>query len=263
MALSAKALLTYYRQISRSLLTVVDVETTGSRPPQARVIEIAILQASLENGIQQQTSFMLNSAAQVPAEITRLTGISTEMVQQGEAPGTVWPSLRPMLEQGVLTAHNLAFDYNFLQTEYQRLDIPFARPPVAQFCTVLLSRLLLADLPSRRLPYLVQHFRFPVKTSHRAAADTLACWLLAEILLTQIQRLTDDELLHRLNQQWLSPRTVAKQFQLSPRQLQKQLDARECDRRSSRRSNRHQYRRQDLDALYQELFPQQLSLSLE
>ena len=57
----------------------------------------------------------------VPRNITRLTGITTDMVQQGQPAEMVWDTVLPYLRQGILTGHNLAFDYGFLQSEYRQL----------------------------------------------------------------------------------------------------------------------------------------------
>ena len=184
-------LLAYYRRISQGLLTVVDVETTGHRPPLSRVIEVSVLQATLAEGIQQQQTHLLNPQVKVPASITRFTGISQAMVDAAPISADVWHEYLPLLNTGILTAHNLAFDYGFLKSELNFVDVPFSRPEDEQLCTVILSRLMLPDLPSRSLPNLVEHFGFDVGRSHRAEADTLACWLLAERLLTEIQQESD------------------------------------------------------------------------
>jgi DNA polymerase-3 subunit epsilon len=260
-ALLSDDLLKYYRRITNSPLTVVDVETTGARPQQARVIEVAVAQGTPEAGITFETSFLINAQVSVPHSITRLTGITTEMVEQGQPAATVWETVLPNLRQGVLTGHNLAFDYSFLQAEYRKLGKSFKRQESHRFCTVLLSRFLLADLPSRSLPQLVQHFNFDVGPSHRALADTRACWLLANVLLSRLQKMDDETLLQQFRRQWIPLREAAKLFSCSRRELQDQLDARHCERRTSRRSNRHLYRRGDVEALFQELHPQQLFLN--
>jgi DNA polymerase-3 subunit epsilon len=261
-ALFTDQLLAYYRQLPEALLTVVDVETTGSRPPEARVIEIAVVQGSLEQGITHEATFLVNAQVRVPATITRLTGITTAMVEQGTAADTVWQALRSPLDRGVLTGHNLAFDYSFIQAEYQRLGQDYKRPVAQQFCTVILSRLLLADLPSRSLPQLVQHFGFDVGRSHRAMADTKACWLLANLLLERLANTSDEALRQQFDEQWVPLREAAKVFGRPRSELQQRLDAQDCERRTSRRGNRHMYRRRDLEALYCELHPPQLSLNL-
>jgi DNA polymerase III subunit epsilon len=261
-ALLTDHLLAYYRQLPQAQLTVVDVETTGSRPHEARVIEIALVQGSLAEGITHEATYLVNANVRVPHNITRLTGITTAMVEQGTAADTVWQSLAQPLSQGVLTGHNLAFDYSFIQSEYGRIGHPFSRPDTQQFCTVILSRLLLADLPSRSLPQLVRHFGFDVGRSHRALADTKACWLLANLLLERLADTSDDDLRQQFEQQWVPIREAAKAFGHTRLELQQLLDSRGCDRRTSRRGNRHMYRRGDLEALYRDLHPQQLLLPL-
>ena len=253
-ALLTDHLMVYYRHLSEATLTVVDVETTGPQPATARVIEVGLLQGTMAGGVTYEDSFLVNSQVQVPAQITQLTGITTAMVEEGMLAPTLWSDLWPTLSVGVLTGHNLAFDYGFLQSEYRHLGRRFSRPDTHQFCTVMLSRLLLADLPSRSLPQLVHHFGFEVGPSHRALADAKACWLLAQRLLDQIQAMSDAQLRHRLDQQWIPLSQAAKGFGRPYREIQRHLDHRGCEYRASRRSNRYLYRRGDLVALYQTVY---------
>ncbi len=181
----------------------MDVETTGVSPYRCRVIEVSVLQASLEHGIHWQQTHLINPRVAVPEQITQFTGITQAMVDAAPTPAEVWPKYQDALQTGVLTAHNLNFDYGFLRSEYQNLGLCYTRPTEQQFCTVKLARLLLADLPSRSLPNLVQHFGFQVGAAHRAEADTLACWLLAKHLLTQIQEIPEAKLLKQIDQTWI------------------------------------------------------------
>jgi DNA polymerase III subunit epsilon len=243
-------LLTFYRQVSQQPLTVVDVETTGHRPPQSRVIEVSVLQASLAKGIQQQATYLVNPGIPVPASITRFTGISQAMVDSAPAADQVWPVCLPLLETGVLTAHNLAFDYSFLQAEFEQQGIAYHRPAQAQLCTVMLARLMLSELPSRRLPDLVEHFQFPVGCSHRAEADTMACWLLAEKLLREIQQESDEQVLSRFARQWIPLQTAAQILGLSGKQTRLVLEQAEIHCRLSRASQTPVYQRGDVEEIY-------------
>lgn len=259
-ALLSQELLSYYREISQSALTVVDLETTGSLSHNARAIEVSILQASLEDGIQQQQTYLINPGVRIPPFITKITGITSEMIAPAPTPGEVWPLCRPLLEQGTLTAHNLEFDYGFLQSEFKRLKSRFYRPPLKRFCTVQLSRLLLADLPSRSLPNLVKHFGFDISTSHRAEADTRACWLLAQRLLSQIQQEPDDVILQRFGQQWIRLQDAAKILSCRKAEAQQQLTAAGVEQRLSQRSKLPLYRRWRVEQMYYQRQGQQLSL---
>ena len=261
LAILSTDLLAYYRNVSESLLTVVDVETTGSLPYQgARVIEVSILHATLEGGIQHQETHLINPGVRIPPMITRVTGITQAMVSQGLFPEDVWPDCLDRLETGVLTAHNLEFDYSFLQAEYRHLEHSFVRPAEQRLCTVLLSRLLLADLPSRSLPNLVEHFGFDVGPSHRAGADTRACWLLAERLLRQIQSESEAVLIERFGRQWIRLQEAAVILKCPQKSAQKLLDEQDIESRLSKRKNRPLYRRGDVERIMKEREGEQLSL---
>ncbi|MGI8933794.1 MAG: 3'-5' exonuclease, partial [Phormidesmis sp.] len=58
-ALLSTELLTYYRQVSQSALTIVDTETTGSLGHNARVIEVSVIKASLADGLQHQETYLI------------------------------------------------------------------------------------------------------------------------------------------------------------------------------------------------------------
>lgn len=210
-------LLRFYRAISQSLFTVVDVETTGCIPTQNRVMEIAVVQATLEDGVVQQTGDLINPYTPIPANIQHITGIHQSMVDTALSAAEVLPTYWPLLTTGILTAHNLEFDYPFLRAEFARLGTAFVRPADQQCCTLLLARLMLSDLPSRSLPKLVRHFKFQVETSHRAEADALACWLLAKRLLKEICNEDDDRVLARFVKQWMPLPDVAQLLQCSPK----------------------------------------------
>jgi DNA polymerase III subunit epsilon len=243
-------LLLFYRRVSQQALTVVDLETTGHHPNSSRVIEISVLQATLDAGIHHQQTHLINPQVPVPESITRFTGISQDMVDQAELAKDVWQEYLPLLNSGTLTAYNLAFDYGFLQSEFQHLGIGFTRPAAEQFCTVILARLMLPDLPSRSLPNLVQHFGFPVSTSHRAEADTLACWLLAKLLLTEIQNESNETLLDRFAQQWLSLRDAAAILGLSTQQARDSLKQANVKSRLGGQYQTPRYQRGDVEQLF-------------
>ncbi|MFE4107820.1 3'-5' exonuclease [Almyronema epifaneia] len=258
-ALLSTDLLAYYRHISQADLSIVDLETTGSLAYKARVIEVSVLQASLANGIQFQQTDLINPGVHIPAQVTRITGLTQAMIAPAIAPEAVWPQYQPLLTTGVLTAHNLAFDYRFLQSEYQRLGQTFERSPSQQFCTVLLSRLMLADLPSRSLPKLVEHFGFDVSESHRAAADALACWYLAEYLLRQIQQEPDEVILQRFGQQWMRLKDAAKLLKCRKDEAYALLEKAQIAPRLSR-SQKPLYRRGEVEKVFWQQQTQQLSL---
>jgi len=240
-------LLDYYRQISTEVFTVVDLETTGARGNSDRIIEISVLQATLKDGIIQISTDLINPQILIPEQIVRFTGISQKMVDYAESADQVLPNYLPMLQSGILTAHNLGFDYSFLQAEYRRLGVDFKAS--AQLCTVELSRLLLANLQSRSLPKLVKHFGFNVGKSHRAESDAIACWLLLEKLLIQMQTADDDEILEMFGQQWLCAKDISVILQLPLSEVEVLLTETSIKSRFSRHREINLYQRKGAETL--------------
>lgn len=259
-SLLSTELLTFYRRVSQSTLTVVDVETTGSIAYKSRVMEVSVLHGTLEDGILQQETSLINPLVKVPPFITKITGITPAMVGTAPLPEDVWADYEALLKKGVLTAHNLDFDYSFLQAEYKRMGGHFYRPPSHRFCTVLLSRLMLADLPSRSLPDLVKHFNFDVGTSHRAGADTKACWLLAKMLLTRIQQEPEETLLELFRQQWIRLKDAAAILHCRKEKAFKQLEDANKPYQLSKRSKEPLFRRGDVEDLFYAQQGEQLSV---
>lgn len=223
-------LLAHYRAASSQTLTVVGIETSGLSSERDRMIEISVLVGDLGSGIQQQQSHLINPELEISYDTIRFTGITQPNLDYAPTAATVLPDYLPLLRNGVITAHNLAIKYKFLQAEYKRLGIDFTRSDSDQLCTVQLSRLLLPDLHSRRLPALVRHFgfvtdfgNFGVKSYHRAATDTHTCWLLAQRLLKEIQQAPDQQLLSRIQRQWLNLNQVAEILDCSEAEAQTEL----------------------------------------
>lgn len=203
-------LLHHYRRLGDSLFTVIDLETTGGNSQSDRITEIAVVRGTLASGVQERLSHLMNPQTDIPEKIIRLTGITPAMVREAPTAAKILPQYRSWLEGGILTGHNVAFDYGFLQAEFARQQQPFSRPAHQRLCTVQLSRLMLADLPSRRLSKLVKHFQFEVGPAHRAAADAEACWLLLAHLLKDILKKKDASLLQRFRREWIPLRIAAK-----------------------------------------------------
>ena len=247
-------LLAYYRQVSQQLFTVVDVETTGHSPTENRITELSVLHATLADGIQQQQTDLINPQTQIPMNIIRFTGITQKMVEAAPTATEIFPAYTELLNTGILTAHNIEFDYPFIRAEYARLGVKFDRPEREQLCTVQLSRLMLPDLPSRSLPNLVKHFKFNVGKSHRAEADAIACWLLAERLFTEILNESDDVLLARFARQWLPLKYAAKLLGCSLQESQVRLTAAEVPSRFVGKGSRGtwMYKRGDVERVFHE-----------
>lgn len=185
-------------------LTVVDLETTGLASETCRVIEVCVIQVSAQDRVEVVQSFLVNSGTKVPSKISALTGITQKDVNSASRSEEIWPYLLGFLSEGVLTAHHLAFDLKFLVAEYERLGISFQRPKSSYLCTSLFSKLMLPGLTSYSLAALARHLKLGGGRPHRAEADAWTCLKLAQVLIGQLKQESQEKMLWRLRQQWIS-----------------------------------------------------------
>lgn len=159
---------------------IIDVETTGTNPGSEKITEIAIYR---HDGKQITDSFssLVNPERPIPWRITQLTGISDKMVEKAPLFCEIAKKIVEITEGCTFVAHNAAFDYNFVKTEFARLSYNFSRN---RLCTVRLSRKLIPGLPSYSLGNLCASLNIPIESRHRAAGDASATVKFFELLLS-------------------------------------------------------------------------------
>ncbi len=154
----------------RTKYAVIDIETTGGMSKRDKITEIAIV---LYDGFQiiDQFDTLINPERSIPFEITRITGITNDMVRDAPKFYEVAKKVVEMTEGAIFVAHNVRFDYGFIQEEFSKLGYTFTRK---KLCTVRMSRKAFPGLRSYSLGNLIKHFGISVNARHRALDDTLA-----------------------------------------------------------------------------------------
>jgi len=148
----------------------IDVETTGARPLEDRVTEIAIIRFHAD-GRQTRWQSLINPGVPIQAEIQALTGITNAMVRESPDFFAVRDQVRQMLEGAVFVAHNARFDYGFIKNEFRRQRESFAADVL---CTVRLSRRLYPNATGHGLDAVIARHRLDGFDRHRAMGDTEA-----------------------------------------------------------------------------------------
>lgn len=156
--------------MSNKKYAIIDIETTGGSAAREKITEIAIV---LHDGTKVIETFetLINPERSIPLYITQITGISDAMVAKAPKFYEVAKKIVMMTEGAVFVAHNVRFDYGFVQEEFRRLGYTYTRQ---QLCTVKLSRQAFPGLRSYALGNLIEHFNIQTTDRHRAMADTLA-----------------------------------------------------------------------------------------
>jgi DNA polymerase III subunit epsilon len=154
---------------------VVDVETTGFHPRQARVVSVAALALGDDGNVEGSFSSLLNPG--VDPGPTHVHGLTTEMLQGQPTFGEIVGELNGVLEGRTLVAHNVGFDYAFLAAEAELVGAVL--PVDTVMCTVELSRRLGLGIENLRLETLAAHWGVTQMRPHDALDDAL---VLAQIL---------------------------------------------------------------------------------
>lgn len=114
---------------------------------------------------------LVNPERSIPYEITRITGITNDMVANAPKFYEIAKEILQKTEDCIFVAHNVFFDYNFIREEFHQLGYTFSRK---KLCTVQLSRRNFKGLKSYSLGSLIEHFNISVASRHRAMEDTKA-----------------------------------------------------------------------------------------
>jgi len=159
--------------LADTVFAVVDVETTGSRPTHGdRITEVAVVLVEPGRRIETVLETLVNPERPIPSAVTRVTQITNAMVQDQPVFGEVVDELLGALGGRVFVAHNVQFDWRFLEAEVRRarelrLDGP-------RLCTVKLARRLIPGLKHRGLDSVSRYFGVEIEGRHRAGGDARA-----------------------------------------------------------------------------------------
>lgn len=111
-----------------------------------------------------------------------LTGITPELVAGQPAFPALWEEIAPLLDGGVLLAHNATFDLGVLARCLRGYGIRW-RSQVRYACTCRMSRRLFPGLENHRLDTLCRYLELDLD-HHHAGSDSRAC---GEIFLRCLQ----------------------------------------------------------------------------
>ncbi len=162
----------------KPIYSIIDIETTGGRALGNKITEIAIINTDGEE-ILEEYSTLINPEQRIPTSITRLTGITNEMVEDAPKFYEVAKKIVEMTEGNIFVAHNVYFDFNFIKAEFSELGYSFQREKT---CTVRLARKLLPGHKSYSLGEICNDLNIQISARHRALGDALATFELFKIL---------------------------------------------------------------------------------
>lgn len=153
-------------------LAFIDIETTGGNAQTNRIIEIGIIRTENDKIVAEWSS-LVNPEMAIPNSISQITGISQADTFYAPTFSSLAPEVERLLHNAVFVAHNVRFDYNFLKSEFNRIEQAFT---ATTLCTVKLSRLLYPEFKQHGLQALIDRFNITVADRHRALDDARAMY---------------------------------------------------------------------------------------
>lgn len=156
----------------------LDIETTGLNPESDEIIEIAVFIAN-EVEVKLSWSVLIKTEVTVPAMITELTGITSEMLCNGNMDIIcALKHLAEIIKERTVVCYNKKFDISFLQTAYRKSGLSC---PIGKVIDMLsLARKRVRDVQNYKLGPLAEYFDIVYAKQHRALAD---CEILYEVFV--------------------------------------------------------------------------------
>jgi DNA polymerase-3 subunit epsilon len=153
---------------------VVDTETTGTSIWGGdRVTEVALVQVQ-GGSVGRTWSTLVYPQRPIPLWTTALTGISDAMVRSAPPFWAVAEHVRETLGSGLFVAHNVGFDWRFLNAELERTTGDGCPLGARRLCTVRLARVFLRKLERRSLDHVARYYGIAILQRHRALGDAVA-----------------------------------------------------------------------------------------
>ena len=180
---------------------IVDIETTGGSPKDSKITEIAIYK---HNGkeIIDEFETLVNPEIPIPLFISNLTGISDDMVVNSPRFYEIAKDIVEFTKECIFVAHNVAFDYGIIRSEFKSLGFDFRLP---HMCTVKASRKIIPGHESYSLGKLTKNLGITLTGRHRAGGDALATAKLFTLLINKNEKLLNSFINEEVNPKILHP----------------------------------------------------------
>lgn len=156
---------------TRRTFVVADLETTGLNAEKDEILEFAAVQVESNGSVTGEFSVLVRASASVPAEITRLTGITQAAINgEGKPLSEAMKAFVAFVGPHPVFFHNAPFDLGFIKKASSLAKVKFANPV---YDTLPLARQAWPSLGTYKLAALAEHIGTSAP-AHRALADANA-----------------------------------------------------------------------------------------
>lgn len=192
--------------IKDKVLTFIDLETTGSKAGNDKIIEIGLIQY-LNGEIIFEYETLINPQKSIPHFISLITGISDQDVLSAPTFNDVAFELYEKIKDTILIAHNASFDYSFLRQEFLSVGIQLINQVL---CSVKLSRELYPEFKKHSLDSLIERFNLSCERRHRALDDAKVILDFLKIAETEYDQLHIEAVMNKFLKKITLPKSISK-----------------------------------------------------
>ena len=155
---------------------IVDIETNGGQINKGhQIIEIGAVK--FKNGEIVDKYESLVYASNIPEYIQNVTNITPKMLENAPVLEKVLREFKLFLEDDVLVAHDIKFDYNFISSSMEKYSL--GKLENRKLCTIDLAK---RTIKANRygLKFLKEDLNIDINNHHRAYSDALSATYVLE-----------------------------------------------------------------------------------
>lgn len=150
--------------------SLIDLETSGFNPPQAKILEIAILKINVDGDVIEEFSTLIDPMV-MDVGRTDIHGITLKMLKHAPTFAEAVGPILKIIENSIVVAHNARFEENFLVKGFEMAGV--ALPSLPALDTLWLSRQIL-DLENYKLDTIIASYNERIDDAHTALGDVRA-----------------------------------------------------------------------------------------
>lgn len=169
------------RSLKDQVFCFVDIESSGADPRVSQILEVGAIKYCNGRVLDRFESYV--RASSVPEIIQEITGITPEVLWDAPQEREVLRSFRKFLGDSIFVAHNVGFDYTFL--DYCFFKFFGVGLYNQKLCTIELAKRSIAA-PRYGLNFLNDFLEIHTAQVHRAYADAYTCMKIFEKSLENI-----------------------------------------------------------------------------
>lgn len=156
--------------IKDQIFCIVDIETNGGQINKGhQIIEIGAVKYKNGEIIDKYESLVY--ASNIPEYIQNVTNITPKMLENAPVLEKVLKEFKLFLEDDVLVAHDIKFDYNFISSSMEKYSL--GKLENRKLCTIDLAK---RTIKANRygLKFLKEDLNIDINNHHRAYSDALS-----------------------------------------------------------------------------------------